>query len=81
MLVLAPAVSELSGVLADRQAAFINPIIYGNVAFIRRGGCNLVTKFSNALSKGARLSRFQRACFQGVRKAAPPVQRRRQPVV
>ncbi len=35
------------------QAAFIDPLVYGNVAFIRRGGCNLVTKVNNALSKGA----------------------------
>ena len=38
----------------NAQAAFINPLVYGNVAFIRRGGCNLVTKVTNALSKGAR---------------------------
>ena len=36
------------------QAAYINPLVYGNVAFIRRGGCDLVTKFSNAISKGVR---------------------------
>ena len=48
-----PGAPRLKCKFFGSQAAYINPLVYGNVAFIRRGGCNLVTKFANAISKGA----------------------------